>query len=161
MLTNDQIFERHPELKELREFESIDDIVEHYRRTGGELWKVCTDCGGPGFVATEPEKVVGVDICQIQNSPIYFYEHVNEKNESTLKSGYVDDLQRWSAAQGAFTTQEAAKCYFAAVEAAYKSDPQWQAMVEHERQTSEELSRAATEYFNGFLVGDEWEEADQ
>lgn len=122
MLNNKEVYKRHPELLELREFKSDEEITAHFKN-GGTMWEVWGSVDGAGGI-DGPTEVTGIGIyngeCSILwGKPIY----TGEENEDW---GFIESLQN-SPQKAVFTSKERAEVFFEAVRQARASDPEWQA----------------------------------
>ncbi len=137
MLTDQEIFTRHPELMELREFKTDEEIVQAFK-DGGVMWETESCDGAPTGVAKRPTKVIDVGTYDNEGSclraaPVYYYGRWNVDGTRVKRDGFIGDLQSVPA-KAVFTSKERAEAYFAAARKAYKSDPEWQAKIKRERE---------------------------
>ena len=138
MLTNQEILARHPELMELREFKTDEEIIQ-ILKNGCTVWETESYDGAPTGVAKSPVEVVGVGVHDDESSslhgiPVYYYYRQSSLDGSRVEGfGFIGDFQRMPA-KGVFTSRERAGAYFAAARKAYESDPKWQAEVEREEE---------------------------
>ena len=135
---NKEIFARHPELMELREFKTDEEIVQALKN-GCAVWRTESRYGAPTDIAESPIKVEGVGVYDDESSslhgiPVYYYYRQSSLAGSPVKeNGSIRDFHGMSA-NAAFTSRERAEAYFAAAQKAYESDPKWQAEVEREEE---------------------------
>ncbi len=133
MVNNEDIFAKHPELMELREFKTSEEIIRAFKN-GGTMWKVWTYCGVPSGVSESPTKVIGVGTYADERSifhgaPVYYYY----SKSGALSEDFVDDLQ-CVPGKAVFTSKKRAEAYFAAARKAYASDPEWQKEVAEKKE---------------------------
>ena len=131
MLIRQEIFDRHPELMELREFKTNEEIINAFKN-GGTMWEVNIGCGAPSGVSSA--EVVGTGICDnpsptFNGKAVYYY--ISPWNKKPRES-FVEDLQN-SPAKAVFTSRRAAERYSNAAHYAFASDPEWQADVAREK----------------------------
>lgn len=145
-MNNEDIFAKHPELKELREFKTDAEIISAFKN-GGTMWSVHTHCGEPSDVLSE--EVVGTGTYDDPSSVLHgkaVYYYTTHWSEKPLKS-FVEDLQNLPA-KAVFTSERAAERYSFAAHTAFASDLEWQAEVAREKMLSDE-------YDGGFEMGDD------
>ena len=124
---DDEIFEKHPELLELREFKNNDEIVAALKN-GGSNWLVqCLngkpiDFNGPievlrvePYTTREISRFHGFPICVLAPGQKILLDRLF----------FVSDLQN-SPSKGVFTSEERAEKYLAAAKSAFESDEEWQ-----------------------------------
>ncbi len=130
MITYEQLYERHPELLELREFKSDEEIFEYFKN-GGEMWEVWGTLTGENGVEKIDIINTGIyeDKCkELKNEPIYYRKSIFENHNF----GFISALQN-SLDKAIFSTKESAEKFLAAVETAKENDDEWQGLIEKER----------------------------
>mgnify|MGYP001599526614 CR=1 FL=1 len=143
MILYQEIYERHPELLELREFKTDDEIVEAYK-DGGTMWEVWSNIGGHGGVSRYPKEVTRIEVyqgkCETLQGKHVFYHHYDFEGKVVFAHGFISDLQNVPA-KGVFTTKERAETFLGAVKQAFENDPEWQ---KFERQREAEMDNMET-----------------
>lgn len=127
----------HPELKDLREFQSDEEIVD-FLRGGATMY--CTMCCNDEPVGVYQANVLEVDIYAGPSKELagFWIYYIGESLSNRLRMMFVSDLQS-SAGKAAFSTKERAEDYFAQCFHAYDHDPRWQAQVRLTKQFIDRL----------------------
>lgn len=127
----------HPELKDLREFRSEEEIVD-FLRGGATIY--CTMCCDNEPIGVYRENVLEVDVyggpCKVL-AGFWIYYVEGSLSDAPIRM-FVSDLQN-GGGKAVFSTKERAEDYFAQCFHVYNHDPKWQAQVRLTKQFIDRL----------------------